>query len=80
MDDPKKQPLLFANRAIQQYAKAFLEDDESLTAQDCTTIRVVYRQLGGTWEGVLRGDPEMIGKLSQSVKAWGQARKKGKSP
>lgn len=80
MDDPKKKPLLFANRAIQQYAKAFLDGDEGLTAQECTTIRVVYRRLGGTWEGLTQGDPKMAAKLSQAVKAWGQARSKAKKP
>jgi hypothetical protein len=78
MDDPEKEPLLFANRAIQHYAKAFLDDVE-LTPRDCTKIRVMFRSLGGSWFEIAQGDSAMVGKLSQVVKSWGQAAKAKKS-
>jgi hypothetical protein len=58
MDDPEKEPLLFANRAIQHYAKAFLDDVE-LTPRDCTKIRVMFRSLGGSWFEIAQGDSAM---------------------
>lgn len=77
MDEPKKkEPLLFANRAIHQYAKHLMDDDEMLNAEDCTTIRVGFRNLGGSWEAVAAGDPKALGTLSQVVKAWAKLRAK----
>lgn len=76
MDEPKKEPLLFANRAIQQYAKPLLDADERLTAEDCTVIRVGFRDIGGTWEELTAGDHRALDKLSQVVKAWGRLRAK----
>ena len=79
MDDKKKEPLLFANRAIVQFAKGALDDGRDLTAQDCTLIRVTFRKLGGSWEALALGDSKALGILSQAVKAWVKIQTKQKT-
>lgn len=72
MDEPEKQPLLFAHRAIDRYAKAHLGKDVHLNLQDYRVIRVSFRAIGGSWEALSRGDSGHLLKLVAVVKAWGK--------
>jgi len=73
--DHKDDPIVFANKVLAQYAKALL-GYEKLEAEDCNTMRVTFRNLGGSWSDLSYGDPKAVGLASQIVVAWGKLKGK----
>jgi len=64
-------PIQLANKVIRTIADNLLSEDVVIGKADYMSIRLVYRQLGGTWETILRGDGNAVNVLKQVVQAWG---------
>ena len=67
-------PVVFANHVFSEFVEHLLGDDVEIQPKDYTTLRVVFRKLGGSWEGIVAGDPEQTKILIGVVKAWGKRR------
>jgi len=65
VDEPK----ITANRVIKQMIDHSGADLE-VTAQDYSMIRIVFRNQGGSWEKVIKGDSEALQLLSSVVASW----------
>jgi hypothetical protein len=74
--DYKKPPLVFANHVIRQTADHVVDEKVSLREQDYTSLRVVFRKMGGSWAALADGDIDSTRLLSRIVKKWGKSRKK----
>lgn len=64
-------PRQLANKVIRQIVDHIFSDDMIVEPCDYTIIRVVFRQLGGSWEALVDGDPGVINKLIQAISVWG---------
>lgn len=78
MDDADKQPLVFANRVIRQYADHLVGDDTILLAKDYQVIRLVFRWAKGSWERLEHGDMLQNRLLERIIEVWGKAAVKHK--
>ncbi len=79
-DETPNPPLIFGNHIISQFASHMLGDDMILEAKDFTSLRVVFRKLGGSWEQLANGDIDQMELLKKVVTSWGlmpNRRKKG---
>ena len=75
MDSEKEDPLVFANRVIEQFASHMVENaDEKLDPRGCMAIRVVFRNLGGSWSALADGSVQDTNLLMKVVRAWGKAK------
>lgn len=72
MDDPKTQPLAFADIVIQRLVNNLFGAEKSVEQKDYALIRGVFRQHQGSWEQILKGDMKHITLLEQIVTQWGQ--------
>ena len=72
MDEPLKQPQVFANKVICQMVQHMLAEDMIIDAKDYAAIRKVYQQCGGSWEKLSSGDQVHIELLKTVVTSWGQ--------
>lgn len=78
MDDNSRPPLEFANRVIRQFVDNLFGDSIAVIPEDYTTMRVVFRKLGGSWELVSRGDAKHIQRIVQVVQSWGSSQQKNR--
>jgi hypothetical protein len=69
MDEKEKPPLLFADKVVHKFVDNLLGRD--IDGEQLAAIRVVFRRCGGSWSGILAGDPVHIGLLIRLVQAWG---------
>jgi hypothetical protein len=72
LDDPKKVPLVFANRVIRQIADHLLGTDLVIEPKDFLILRLVFRHLGGTWVSLIQGDIEQLKILERVITRWGK--------
>ena len=75
MDDAERQPLVFANRVIRQYADHLVGDDAILLPKDYQAIRLAFRWVGGSWERLGHGDIVHNRMLSRILTVWGSSAK-----
>lgn len=73
MDPSETPPLVFAHQVIKQLVDHLLGDTK-IRKQGYRTIRVVFRQLGGSWFRLCMGSPRDTELLIETVRAWGKAR------
>jgi hypothetical protein len=71
MTDPKP-PRLFANRVIRQLIDHSFSDDMVAELKDYATIRLAFRNSGGSWVGLVQGRQRDFETLKNLVSAWGQ--------
>lgn len=74
MDDAPFVPLVFANRVIRQFADHLL-GGVTIKPKDYTLMRLIFRELGGQWDGFIHGDIEQITMLEKVITRWGKAKK-----
>lgn len=72
MDPPEKPPLVFANRVIRMLVDHLVDDKMVVLPEDFTSMRVVFRKAGGSWEGLQAGDIKMSQLLAQIAVSWGK--------
>lgn len=72
MDDPKTQPLAFADIVIQRLVNNLFGAEKSVEQKDYTLMRGVFRQHQGSWEQILKGNMKHILLLERIVTQWGQ--------
>jgi hypothetical protein len=72
VDAPEKPPILFANNVIRQTADHIADEKIMILPQDYTTLRVVFRKMGGSWEKIADGDIKHSRLLAKVVKHWSQ--------
>lgn len=72
MDAPK--PKQFANQIIQQMVQHAAAGDTPLAARDYSSIRVVFRRLGGSWEEFAGGNHQHMDLLKNVISSWVQSR------
>jgi hypothetical protein len=70
--DEEQKPSILANRIILQLIQHMVSDQLRPSWEDFASIRVVYRQCGGTWLGLIDGDLRQVELLKTIVTAWGQ--------
>lgn len=70
MDDPKKEPLIFADRVIHKFVSNMLGSMQ-VTSEDLLFIKNIFRNCGGSWEGIVKGDIRNTLILEQVVSQWG---------
>ena len=73
MNTPPPPPAQLANRVIRQLIDHLFGEDMITLKDDFMGIRVVYRQLGGTWVQLTDGNNDSIDLLEKIVIAWGKA-------
>ena len=76
MDDSPKIPLVFANRAIRQFANNQLGAEIMILPDDYMAMRLVFRKCRGSWERVSNGDVVHVNLLAKVVVAWGRTRRR----
>ena len=64
-------PKVFANRVIQQLVKHTLPAGRDVSDEDYMAMRVAYRNMGGSWEALSRGDKDQTALLKSVIEAWG---------
>lgn len=72
MDAPK--PKQFANQIIQQMVQHSVAGDTQMAARDYTSIRVVFRRLGGSWAKFADGDFHQMELLRGVIAEWVKSR------
>jgi hypothetical protein len=72
MDEPK--PKQFANQIIQQMVQHMVSGDMALASRDYMSIRMVFKQLGGSWREFAGGNLEHMELLKNVILSWGQTR------
>ncbi len=72
MDDPKTQPLAFADIVIQRLVNNLFGSDKPVEQKDYAIMRGAFRQHQGSWEQILKGDMKNILLLEKIVTQWGQ--------
>jgi len=72
MDETTSQPLVYANRVINQLVKHMVGEDTILEFKDYHSLRSVFRRCGGSWEELASGSPTHMELLKTIVTAWGQ--------
>lgn len=72
LDSDEQPPLLFADRIIQQIIEHSMGGEYLLTEMDFLSMRMVFRNSGGSWERYLNGDTRQHELLQNVVKAWAQ--------
>ena len=63
-------PKLFANRVIRKMINNAAPGSLRVRGDDFLAMRTVFRSLGGTWEGIMSGDPKALRILQQVVTGW----------
>lgn len=72
METPKEPPSVFANRVIRQIADHLLGENLVIEPKDFMILRLVYRHLGGTWEGLIHGNCKYLQILEKVITNWGK--------
>jgi hypothetical protein len=72
MDAPAAPPNQLANRIIRQLVDHLFGEGMVVRKADYQALRVVYRQMGGSWASLVDGSNTAIGLLEKIVTAWGQ--------
>jgi hypothetical protein len=72
LDTPKDPPSIFANRIIRQIADHLLGEDLIIEPKDFMILRLVYRRLGGTWDGLIHGNGKYLQILEKTITNWGK--------
>ena len=72
MDAPK--PKQFANQIIQQMVQHAVAGETQLASRDYTSIRVVFRRLGGSWSKFADGDHHHMELLRNIIANWAKSR------
>jgi len=72
LDPETNPPLIFSHRIIRQLVDHLLGEDFITEDIDFESIRLVFRQKGGSWEGFMNGDMKNNKLLEDIVSAWAQ--------
>jgi DNA topoisomerase IB len=72
LDPEVNPPLIFSHRIIRQLVDHLLGEDFVTEDLDFESIRLVFRQKGGSWEGFMNGDIKQNQLLEDIVSAWAQ--------
>jgi hypothetical protein len=70
--DQEQKPSILANKVVLQLIQHAISDQLMPSWEDFASIRVVFRQCGGSWAALLNGDHQQLEKLRNIVMAWGQ--------
>jgi len=65
-------PQLFANHVIAKMVAHAMGDETVVERDDFTSMRVVFRERGGSWVALADGDISQVDRLRGIVKAWGK--------
>lgn len=76
MDTPTEQPVVLANRVIKQLSDHLLGGVVTPEAEDYLIMRVIFRRLGGNWQGVYNGSIDQLTLLEKVVTGWGTHKQK----
>ena len=68
MNDVPKQ---LANKIIRMLVDHLFTEDMVVEKNDYSAIRVVFRQMGGSWCGIDDGVPGQVDLLTKIVTSWG---------
>lgn len=69
--DEEQKPRVLANRVILQLIQHVVSGDLMPSWEDFASIRVVFRQCGGSWTELIHGDIRQLELLKTIVLAWG---------
>jgi hypothetical protein len=72
VNDRPKPPKIFANKVIKQLIEHMFADDFKVKAADYSSIRVVFRTLGGSWDQLGLGSMKELELLQKVVTGWSQ--------
>ena len=72
LDPETNPPLIFSHRIIRQLVDHLLGEDFITEDIDFESVRLVFRQKGGSWEGFMNGDMKNNKLLEDIVSAWAQ--------
>lgn len=70
--DEEQKPRILANKVLLQLIQHGVSEKLMPSWEDFTSIRVVFRQCGGSWRALLEGDHLQLQLLRNIVMAWGQ--------
>lgn len=70
LDPENRPPLVFSHRVIRQLVDHLLGEDFLTEEEDFKSIRMVFRDRGGSWEKFLNGDLQQNKLLQDVVSAW----------
>ena len=70
--EQEPQPKVLANKVIRQLVQHMVSDQLAPSWEDYASIRVVFRQCGGSWDNLIQGDIKTVELLKTIVTAWGQ--------
>jgi len=70
--DQEQKPSVLANKVILQLIQHGVSEKLMPSWEDFASIRVVFRQIGGSWAALLDGDHTQLARLRMVVMAWGQ--------
>ena len=76
--DVDRPPLEFANRVLRRFVNNLYGASVYVLPEDYTMMRVVFRNLGGSWEQVSQGDIEQCKTVVRIVQSWGALREKSR--
>lgn len=76
--DADKPPLEFANRVLRRFVDNLFGGKVEVIPQDYTVMRVVFRNLGGSWEQILHGNIEHCKLVVRVVQSWGTLQEKNR--
>lgn len=72
LDPESRPPLVFSNRIIRQLVDHLLGEDFITEDLDFKSMRLVFRERGGSWEKFMNGDVQQNKILQDVVSAWAQ--------
>jgi DNA topoisomerase IB len=72
LDPETNPPLVFSNRIIRQLVDHLLGEEFITEDLDFRSIRLVFRENGGSWEKFMNGDVQQNKLLQDGVSAWAQ--------
>ena len=70
MNDRPKQPRIFANKVIRQVIEHLFADDFKIKPDDYSSIRVVFRTRGGSWDQLGLGSIQQMDLLQKVITGW----------
>jgi hypothetical protein len=70
--DQEQKPTVLANKVILQLIQHGVSEELAPSWEDFTSIRLVFRQIGGSWIALLDGDHSQLELLRNVVTAWGK--------
>jgi len=70
--EQEQKPSVLANKVLLQLIQHGVSEQLMPTWEDFASIRVVFRQCGGSWRALLDGDHNQLELLRTIVMAWGQ--------